>query len=166
MPQLVVAAVNGPAVGAGMAIALSSDVRLIAPSARFLVAAVRIGLSGGESGLSYLLPRMIGASRAFDILLTGRAIDAEEAERIGLCVRIVEGDALIDAALDYARTVLANSPFSVRHTKRMMWDNLDLSHEAALELENRTQILATMTRDYDEAVAAFTEKRPPSFQGR
>lgn len=87
MPQIVIAAVNGAAVGAGMAIALTADVRIATPSARFLVAAVRIGLTGGESGISYLLPRMIGASRAFDILLTGRAIDAREAERIGLALR-------------------------------------------------------------------------------
>ena len=166
MPQLVIAAVNGPAVGAGMAIALSADVRIATPSAAFLVAAVRIGLSGGESGLSYLLPRMIGAARAFDILLTGRPIDAAEAERIGLVLRLAEPGDLIPQAMAYARNVLANSPFSIAHTKRMMWDNLDASFSAAIASENRTQILAAMTRDYAEATAAFTEKRPPSFEGR
>ncbi len=166
MPQLVVAAVNGPAVGAGMAIALSADVRLVAPSARFLIGAVRLGLSSGESGLSYLLPRLIGAGRAFDIMLTGRQVEAEEAERLGLALRIVAADQLLAEATAYAQTVLANSPFAVRHTKRLMWDNLDAaSYEAAVELENRTQILATMTQDYAEATAAFMEKRPPSFSG-
>ena len=166
MPQLVIAAVNGPAVGAGMAIALSADVRLVAPSARFLIGAVRIGLSSGESGLSYLLPRLIGAGRAFDIMLTGRPVEAEEAERVGLALRIVAADQLLAEATTYAQAVLANSPFAVRHTKRLMWDNLDAaSYAAAVELENRTQILATMTQDYAEATAAFMEKRPPSFSG-
>jgi len=166
MPQIVIAAVNGPAVGAGMALALSSDVRFVVPNARFLVAAVRIGLSAGESGVSYLLPRLIGASRAFDILLTGREIGAEEAERIGLAKAIVEPDALLGEVLAYARTVLANSPFSIAHTKRLMWENLDQGYGQAIELENRTQILATTTRDYGEAVAAFISKRPPQFEGR
>jgi enoyl-CoA hydratase len=166
MPQVVIAAVNGPAVGAGMALALSSDVRFVVPKARFLVAAVRIGLSAGESGVSYLLPRLIGASRAFDILLTGREIGAEEAERIGLARAIVEPEALLDEAIGYARMVLANSPFSIAHTKRLMWDNLDQSYGQAIELENRTQILATTTHDYGEAVAAFVGKRPPRFEGR
>jgi enoyl-CoA hydratase len=166
MPKLVVAAVNGPAVGAGMAIALSADARIATPSARFLVAAVRIGLSGGESGISYLLPRMIGASRAFDILMTGRPIEAEEAERIGLVLRLVEAEQLEAEAIAYARTVLANSPFSIAHTKKMMWENLDASFPAAIASENRTQILAAMTHDYREATAAFIEKRAPRFEGR
>jgi enoyl-CoA hydratase len=167
MPQLVVAAVNGPAVGAGMAIALSADIRLANPSARFLVAAVRIGLTGGESGLSYLLPRLIGASRAFDILLTGRAIEADEAERWGLVRSISDSDTLVEDALAYARTVLQNSPYSVATTKRLMWENLDAaSYQAAIEAENRAQILGTMTEDYAEATAAFVAKRPPSFSGR
>ncbi len=166
MRQVVIAAVNGPAVGAGMAIAMASDVRLITPSAKFLVAAVRIGLSGGESGLSYLLPRIIGVARAFDVLLTGRPIEAAEAERIGMCLRVVEPEALLEEAVRYAETVLANSPYAVQHTKRLMWDNLDApSYAAALELENRAQILAAMTQDYKEATAAFMEKRPPRFTG-
>lgn len=167
MPKLVVAAVNGPAVGAGMAIALSADVRIATPAAKFLVAAVRIGLTGGESGISYLLPRMIGAARAFDILLTGRAIEAEEAERIGLVRSLSDPQSLIDDAIAYARSVLANSPYSVAHTKALMWANLDAnSYEAAIQAENRAQILGTMTEDYSEATAAFMDKRPPRFSGR
>lgn len=167
MSKIVVAAVNGPAVGAGMAIALTADVRIATPAARFLVAAVRIGLTGGESGISYLLPRMIGAARAFDILLTGRPIEAEEAERIGLVRGIVPADRLLAEAISYVRLVLANSPYSVAHTKRLMWANLDAnSYEAAVEAENRAQILGTMTQDYGEATAAFMEKRPPHYQGR
>lgn len=167
MPQIVIAAVNGPAVGAGMAIALAADVRIATPAARFLVAAVRIGLTGGESGISYLLPRMIGASRAFDILLTGRPIDADEAERIGLVRSISEPDRLLDDAIGYARSVLANSPYSVAQTKKLMWSNLDAgSFEAAVEVENRAQILGTMTEDYREATAAFIQKRAPRYQGK
>ena len=167
MPQLVIAAVNGPAVGAGMAISLAADVRFATPTARFLVAAVRIGLTGGESGISYLLPRMIGASRAFDILLTGRPIEAEEAERLGLVLRLVAADDLLPQAIAYAQGVLTNSPYSVAHTKKLMWENLDASsYAAAIASENRTQILATMTADYAEATAAFMEKRPPKFEGR
>lgn len=166
MPKIVIAAVNGPAVGAGMAIALTADIRIATPHARFLIAAVRIGLTGGESGISYLLPRMIGASRAFDILLTGRPIDAQEAERIGLVRSLSEPGALLADAIAYARSVLANSPYSVAHTKKLMWSNLDAnSYEAAIEAENRTQILGTMTQDYGEATAAFMEKRPPHYRG-
>lgn len=167
MPQLVIAALNGPCVGAGLSIALAADMRIATHSTRFLVGAVRLGLSAGESGISYLLPKLIGAARAFEIMLTGRAVEAAEAERIGLCVRLVEDGAVIEEALALARQVLANSPFAVAHTKRLMWDNLDAgSYDAAIELENRTQILASMTEDYKEATAAFIEKRPPQFTGR
>jgi enoyl-CoA hydratase len=167
LPQVVVAAVNGPCVGVGMAIALAADVRIISRSARFLVAAVRLGLTAGESGISYLLPRLIGASRAFEIMLTGRPIEAEEAERIGLAARLVDDVELLPAAEQWTRDMLANSPFATQHTKRVMWENLDASSfRAALELENRSQILASMTEDYKEATAAFTEKRAARFSGR
>jgi len=167
LPQVVIAAVNGPCAGVGMAIALAADVRIVARSSRFLVAAVRLGLTAGESGISYLLPRLIGASRAFEILLTGRPIEADEAERIGLAARVVDDAGLMAAAEAWARGMLANSPYATRHTKRLMWDNLDAAtFGAALELENRSQILASMTDDYKEATAAFTEKRAPRFTGR
>jgi enoyl-CoA hydratase len=167
MPQVVIAAVNGPAVGAGMAIALAADVRIAGRSARFLNAAVRLGLTAGESGISYHLPRLIGAARAFDIMLTGRPIEADEAERIGLCARLTDDDRLMEEAIGYARSVLANSPFGIEHTKRIMWENLEApSYAAALELENRAQILASLTDDYKEATAAFSEKRPARYQGR
>jgi enoyl-CoA hydratase len=99
-------------------------------------------------------------------MLTGRPVEAEEAERIGLCARVVEDEQLLSQAEAFARTVLINSPFSVRHTKRVMWQNLDApSYDSAIELENRTQILASMTNDYKEATAAFAEKRVPNFRG-
>jgi enoyl-CoA hydratase len=167
LPQVVVAAVNGPCVGAGMAIALASDVRIVARSASFLIAAVRLGLTAGESGISYFLPRLIGASRAFEIMLSGRAIHAEEADRIGLAVRLVDDADLLPAAEGWIREMLRSSPFSIAHTKRIMWANLDTSNfRAAIELENRSQILASMTEDYKEATAAFSEKRQPRYIGR
>ena len=167
MPQVVIAAVNGPCAGAGMALALAADIRLATHSASFLNAAVRLGLTAGETGMSYMLPRLIGAARAFEILITGRPVGAEEAERIGLVVRLVSDDTLMAEAEALARQILANSPFATRHTKRVFWENLHApSFQAALDLENRTQILASMTDDYKEATAAFADKRPPRFQGK
>jgi enoyl-CoA hydratase len=167
LPIPVIAAVNGAAAGAGCALALGADIRIAAASAKFLIASIKIGLSAGETGISYNLPRLIGASRAFEIMLTGRPINAEEAERIGLVSRLVEDTALMDEAMATARAILANSPFAVSETKRLMWKNLDAPGlNEALALENRAQILATMTEDYKEATIAFTEKRPPNFQGK
>lgn len=166
MPQPVICAVNGVAAGAGMAIAVGADIRIGTPQTRFLVASVRIGLSAGESGISYFLPRWIGAARAFEIMLTGRPIDADEALRTGLILRMVEADALAEAALDQARAIMDNSPFAVAQTKRIMWRNLDASSlDLALDIENPTQIVANTTADYREALTAFNEKRPPRFTG-
>ncbi|MBB3862137.1 enoyl-CoA hydratase [Novosphingobium hassiacum] len=167
MPQVVIAAVNGPCAGAGMALALAADMRLASRSAKFLNAAVRLGLTAGETGMSYMLPRLIGASRAFEILITGRPVLAEEALAIGLVVSLSDGDTLMNDAEALARQILANSPFATKHTKRIFWENLHApSFGAALELENRTQILASMTDDYKEATAAFTDRRVPDFKGR
>jgi len=161
----VIAAVNGPVAGAGFGLALSADIRLASPSARFHVAAIKIGLSAGECGISYHLPRYVGASRALEIMLTGRPIDAEEADRIGLVSRVVPEDELMAATLETADAIAANSPFAVRMTKQIAWTNLHATLDEALELENRTQILAITTKDSQEAMRAFTEKRPPVFTG-
>ena len=169
--QPVIAAVNGAASGGGLALALASDVRVAAASARFNVAFVRIGLSGCDIGVSWLLPRLVGASKAFELLLTGRLIDAEEADRIGLVSRVVPDGGVVDAALsiaaEIAGQITANSPFGVWMTKEVMWSNLEVpSLQAGIDLENRTQILASTTEDHREAVAAFLEKRPPVFRNR
>lgn len=163
----VIAAVNGVAVGAGFALTLAADIRIASASASFHVGAVKIGLSAGECGISYHLPRLIGASRAFELMLTGRPVTAEEADRIGL-VSSISGDGdLMDAARATAAAILANSPYAIRHTKQLMWSNLDApSLEAALGLENRTQVLALTTADFAEALAAFRDKRRPVFTGR
>jgi enoyl-CoA hydratase len=163
----VIAAVNGAATGGGLALALGSDIRLAAESARFGVAFVRIGLSGCDIGVSWALPRLIGASRAHELMLTGRIIDSAEADRIGLVTRLVPDDALADAALEVARQVRANSPFGIWMTKEAMWSSLEIgSQQAAIDLENRQQILASMTPDMAEAVAAFLERREPRFGDR
>jgi enoyl-CoA hydratase len=164
-PQPIIAAVNGPAAGGGLAIALASDIRVAAQSAKFNVAFVRIGLSGCDVGVSYLLPRLIGASKAFELMLTGRFVEAAEAERIGLVSRVVPDGHVVDAALEIADQIAANSPFGVWMTKEVMWSNLEISSlQAAIDLENRTQILTSFTADMPEAMRAFLEKREPEFK--
>jgi enoyl-CoA hydratase len=163
----VIAAVNGPATGGGLALALACDVRVAAESARFNVAFIRVGLSGCDIGVSYLLPRLLGASRAFELMLTGRMVDAAEADRIGLVSRVVPDGQVVDTARETAELIRANSPFGVWMTKEVMWSNLESgSLQAAIDLENRTQLLSSFTGDMQEALAAFLEKRPPQFTGR
>jgi enoyl-CoA hydratase/carnithine racemase len=164
IPQPIIAAVNGPAVGGGLALALFSDIRVAAASARFGVQFIKVGLSGCDVGVSYALPRLIGASRAFELMLTGRVIDAAEATRIGLVSRVVDDGQVLDAALALADDILELAPFGVVMTKEVMWANLGApSLEAAIHLENRTQILASSAGDFQEAIAAFIEKRAPNF---
>jgi enoyl-CoA hydratase len=165
IPQPIIAAVNGAASGGGLALALASDVRVAAASARFNVAFIRVGLSGCDIGVSWLLPRLIGASRAFELLLTGRLIDASEADRIGLVSRVVADNAVVDAALETAELIVGNSPFGVRMTKEVMWSQLEIgSLQAGIDLENRTQVLSSFTGDLNEAMTAFAEKRRPNFR--
>lgn len=167
LDKVVIAAVNGVAVGAGLALTLGADIRIASHSASFHVGAIRIGLTAGECGISYHLPRLVGAARAFEVMLTGRPIQAEEAERIGLVSQLVDDAELLTKALELAGQVLRNSPYSTRHTKRLMWTNLEAnSLDAALEVENSAQVLALMTEDFREASAAFVEKRAPIFTGR
>ena len=165
MPQPVIAAVNGPAAGGGFALALAADTRVCSESARFNSAFVRIGLSGCDVGVSYLLPRIVSPTLAFEMMLTGRLIDAEEALRAGLVLRIVPDGQVVDAALEIAERICANTPFGVWMTKEVMWTNLDApSLQAAIDLENRTQILCVQTEDMREAIGAFVEKRTPTFR--
>lgn len=164
LKQPTIAAVNGPAAGGGFALALGCDLRVVARPAKFNVAFVRIGLSGCDIGVSWLLPRLVGASRAFELLLTGRFVDAEEAVRIGLAGRVVEDGRAVDAALELAGTITANSPMGVWMTKEVMWSQLEVgSLQAGIDLENRTQIMTTFSADHPEAMTAFLERRPPHF---
>jgi enoyl-CoA hydratase len=163
----VIAAVNGPATGGGLALVLGSDIRIGAESARFAVSFIKAGFSGCDMGTSWLLPRLVGASRAHELLLTGRLFDAREAERLGLLIEVVPDGQVVDAALAKAREILQNNPFGVALTKEVMWANLEVaSLEAGVDLENRTQAMTTATDDSGEARRAFVERRPPRFEFR
>ncbi|MGV0834338.1 enoyl-CoA hydratase/isomerase family protein [Mycolicibacterium thermoresistibile] len=163
----IIAAVNGAAAGGGMALALLCDIRLAGTSAAFHPSFIKRGLSNCDIGVSWVLPRMIGFSRAADLLLTARTVDAEEAERIGIVSAVVPDDKLIETALDRASAIAENTPFGVWMTKEVLWANLETTNlRGGVELENRTQILAANTKDHREAVTAFLEKRPPNYQNR
>ena len=158
--QPVIAAVNGPANGAGLGLALAAEIRVAGRSARFNAAFVRVGMSSCDIGVSWLLPRCVGLSRAFDIMLTGRMVDAVEAERIGLVSELVDDDRLLPRALEIARMIAANSAFGVWMTKRGTWANAEAgSLQAAIELENRTQILARTTGDLTRAAEDLLARR-------
>ena len=167
VPVPVIAAVNGPAAGGGLSLALAADIRLGSPSAKFNAAFVRIGLSAGDLGASWLLPRLIGPSAAAEIGFTGRMVEAEEAERLGLLNRVTGPDDLIDQTLAMAEQICANSPGGIRISKRALQANMEVtSFAAALELENRGQALLTRCDDMTEALEAFKAKRAPNFSGR
>ncbi len=166
IPIPLIAAVNGPAAGGGFALTLAADIRLAAPEARFNAAFVRIGLSAGDLGTSWLLPRLIGPGRAAEIAFTGRFVEVEEAERIGLVNRVVPTGRLIDEALALAAQIASNSPAGVQLSKRALQANQDVPYSAALELENRGQALLTRGEDMPEALQAFKEHRTPEFTGR
>jgi enoyl-CoA hydratase len=160
--QPVIAAINGAAYGGGLALACACDIRIAAASARMCVQFIKVGIGGCDIGISYTLPRLIGVSRAHDLILTARVVDAAEAERIGLVSRVVPDGNALAAALDIADTICSYSPFGVVMTKQVMWANIDAPNvEAAIHMENRTQILASTTGDVAEAAAAFIEQRPP-----
>ncbi len=164
LPQPVIAAVNGAAAGGGFALVLGSDVRLASRSAKFNAAFIRIGLSACDIGTSWLLPRLVGAARAQELMLTGRVFDAEEAYRIGLVVDLLDDDALLDAAMTKAHEIMQNSPFGVALTKEGMWGALEIpALQNAIDLENRQQIMASATADHREALMAFLERRPPDY---
>jgi enoyl-CoA hydratase/carnithine racemase len=162
----VIAAVNGPATGGGMAVALAADIRLASPRARFNAAFVRVGLSVGDLGTSWHLPRLVGPGRAAEIAYTGRFVEAEEAERIGLVNRVVPAERLLDEALAMAAQIASNSPAGVQLSKRALQANMDAPFSTALELENRGQALLTRGEDMPEALQAFKERREPQFTGR
>src|ERR1700730_7331218 len=164
LPQPIIAAVNGPAAGFGLALALGCDIRYAAPEAVFRAAFLNIGVSNCDMGTSWLLPRLIGASRSHELMLTGRRVDAEEALRIGLTADVVAGAELPARALAAAEQIASLAPWGVRLTKRGMWSALEIpSEQAAVEVEGRPQIMATFGRALPEAVGAFLEKRDAEF---
>jgi enoyl-CoA hydratase len=158
--QPVIAAVNGPANGAGLGLALAAEIRYAGASARFNAAFVKVGMSGCDIGVSWLLPRCVGLSRSFEIMLTGRMVEADEAERIGLVTATVPDADLLPRALETARQIAAHSAFPVWLTKRGGWANAEASSlQAAIELENRTQILARTTGELQRAAEALVTRR-------
>jgi len=163
LPQPVIAAVNGPAAGFGMALALGSDIRYASSEAVFRIAFINIGVSNCDMGTSWLLPRLIGASRAHELMLTGRRVGAQEALAIGLVADVVQ-EGLLERAQRAAREIAALAPWGVRLTKQGMWTALEIpSERAAVEYEDRQQIMATFGKAPPEAVAAFLEKHPAEF---
>ncbi|MCV7284141.1 enoyl-CoA hydratase [Mycolicibacterium wolinskyi] len=163
--QPVIAAVNGAAIGGGLCLALACDIRVAADGAYFRAAGINNGLTASELGLSYLLPRAIGASRAFEIMLTGRDVDADEAQRIGLVSRSVPDDELLDTCYQMAERIAAFSRPGTELTKRTLWSGLDASSlEGHMQAEGLGQLyVRLLTANFEEAVAARAEKRAPIF---
>ena len=162
-----IAAVNGPAAGAGMALALAADIRVASESARFVPAAINLGLSSGECGISFLLPRLIGASAAFEILLTGRQISATEALELKLVSSVhADGDAALAAALSTGGTIAGLSALAVERTKRLLRRNLTApSLDAALDAENLTQIVTGLSDDVRDAMSRFAKRSSRDSDG-
>ena len=164
LPQPVIAAVNGPAAGFGLALALGSDIRYASSTAVFRAAFINIGVSNCDMGTSWLLPRLIGASRSHELMLTGRRVDAQEALRIGLVADVVPDERLAERALEAAQQIATLAPWGVRLTKRGMWAALEIaSEQTAIEYEDRQQIMSTFGQAPLEAIAAFLGKRPAEF---
>ncbi len=164
-PQPIVAAVQGAASGGGFAIALAADVRIAAESVRMNAAFIRLGLSACDIGVSYFLPRLVGASVASELLLTGDFIEGGRALQSGLVSRLVPDETLEDATRATAEAMLRNSPLGLRLTKECLKHSVDAGGlEQVIAMEDRNQMLAARTRDFREGIAAFLEKRPPKFE--
>ncbi|MBN3513338.1 enoyl-CoA hydratase/isomerase family protein [Mycolicibacterium septicum] len=159
--QPVIAAVNGAAYGGGFALAAASDIRIAGPSAKFCTQFIKLGIGGCDIGVSYTLPRIIGAGPAFDLILTARAVEAPEALRLGLVTRIVDDTAnLLDAALEIAETLCGYGNFGLESTKQVLWANLDAGClETALHVENRSQILSVGTGSLAEVSEVSRHRR-------
>ncbi|MDZ3833614.1 MAG: enoyl-CoA hydratase/isomerase family protein [Sphingopyxis sp.] len=166
-PQPIIALGHGAAAGGGLSLLLASDVRYAAPDFRCNAAYIRIGLGGCDMASSYFLPRLVGASLASEMILTGRFIDAERARGAGLVSEIVAADALLDRGLALADEMLATSPHGLRLSKQALNLNIDApSLDAAMAIEDRQQVILSATEDHREALAAFLEKRAPEYRER
>ena len=166
LPQVFIACVHGPACGGGFMLALASDLRIAGESARMNAAFIKIGLSGCDVGVSYLLPRLVGASMAAELILTGRFLHAERAREIGLVSAVVPDDRLEEEARALIRDLLATTPLGLRLSKECLNASLDMgSMEAVVAMEDRNQILCGVSDDFQEALHAFLEKREPRYGG-
>jgi enoyl-CoA hydratase len=166
MHQPVIAAINGAAIGGGFCLVCACDLRIAGPNAYFRAAGINNGLTASELGISYLLPREIGSSRAFDIMLSGRDVSAEEAERIGLVSRVVGDEQLLDECYSLADRIIGYSRVGVEVTKRMLWSSLDaVSLHAHMDHEGIAQLYVRLTtQNFEEAVRARKEQRTPEFR--
>ncbi len=165
LPIPVISAVNGHAVGAGFAIAAACDLRIGSSNATFSDGFVKRGISGCEMGLSYFLPKIVGPALAFDLMMTGRRVDADGARDMGIISEVVEPDQLVERALAMAGSLAENAPMAISMTKEVMWANLHASSlDHALALESRSQVMTRNTADAAEARNSFLEKRTPNFQ--
>jgi enoyl-CoA hydratase/carnithine racemase len=165
-PVPVVAAVHGMAAGAGAVIALAADFRVCTPAARFAFLFTKVGLSGGDMGAAYLLPRLVGLGHATRLLMLGDTVNAEEAARIGLVSSLVEKDAFDDEVSALARRLASGPVQAYGQTKALLTREQDMSLSAAIELEAVTQALLMKGEDYAEFHAAFNAGRPPQWKGR
>ncbi|MFD6199025.1 enoyl-CoA hydratase [Mycobacteriaceae bacterium NPDC060252] len=168
MHQPVIAAINGAAIGGGLCLALACDVRVASEDAYFRAAGINNGLTASELGLSYLLPRAIGTSRASDIMLTGRDVDADEAERIGLVSRKVSSESLLEECYAIGERIAGFSRPGIELTKRTIWSGLDAaSLESHMHQEGLGQLyVRLLTDNFEEATAARKDKRPAAFRDK
>ncbi len=165
MKTPVIAAVNGAAVGGGFSLALACDIRFASESAKFGSIFITLGVSSCDIGTSYLLPKIVGISRAAELMLTGRKFDAEEARAIGLVQDVVDDGDVVERALQTARQIAANSPMAVWMTKETLWKNVDApSFRHALDMENRTQVMCTFSGELLNAFEAFVHKTTPTWK--
>lgn len=160
-----IAAVNGPAIGLGCDIACMADIRISSDKAKFGVTFLKIGIVPGDGG-TWLLPRVIGMSRAAELFFTGDVIDAHTAQQWGLVSRVVEHERLMDEAFALAERICVQPPHSLRLTKNMLRQGQTIGYEMALEIAASNQALAHLTDDHMEGIAALLEKRTPEFKGR
>ncbi len=165
-PVPIIAAVNGTAAGAGAVIALAADFRIVAEHARIHFLFTKVGLSGGDMGSAYLLPRLVGLGRATEILMFGDPIDAARALDIGLATSVVSSEALSDAAAGLARRIASGPTLGYRATKLLLTRETDMDLASSLELEAMTQALLMTSSDHAEFHAAFREGREPRWSGR
>lgn len=165
-PIPIIAGIQGIAAGAGSVIALAADFRVVTSSARFAFLFTKVGLSGGDMGAAWLLPRLVGVGRATQLLMLGDTIDAETADRYGLVSQLVTDDGLDEAVTVLARRLADGPTLAFSQTKSLIQRELEMSLAAAVELDAMTQALLMTADDHAEFHTAFTERRPPSWTGR
>jgi enoyl-CoA hydratase/carnithine racemase len=166
LPKPVIASLNGTTAGAGACIALASDIRIASPAAKIAFLFVRVGLSGADMGAAYLLPRVVGLTKATELLYTGDFLSAEEAAAVGLYNRVVPAEELADVTREFALRLARGPSFALAMTKEMLNREMDVSLDTALEWEAQAQATCMQHPDYREAYEAFVEKREPRYKSR